>query len=107
MHIKYSKLTEIHHQHRGPASLSEIVHTFLEGMTCRDLVREFGWSPPFNSNKLFDITTSFTSGEKAVGDIFDGKKGKRADNALAKGRKSMDPQKKQKRGKKPRHDARA
>jgi hypothetical protein len=80
------------------------VHTFLEGMTCRDLVRELGRSPPFNSNKLFDIATSFASGEKAVGDIFDGKKGKRADNALAEGRKSMDPQKNQKRGKKPRHD---
>jgi hypothetical protein len=53
---------------------SEIVHAFLEGTTCRDLVRELGRSPLVDSNELFDITTSFTSGEEAVGAIFDGKK---------------------------------
>jgi hypothetical protein len=52
---------------------SEIVHAFLEGTTCRDLVRELGRSPPVDSNKLFDIATSFASGEEAVGAIFDGK----------------------------------
>jgi hypothetical protein len=56
---------------------SEIVHAFLEGTTCRDLVRELGRSPPVDSNELFDIATSFASGEEAVGAIFDGKKGKR------------------------------
>jgi hypothetical protein len=55
---------------------SEIVHAFLEGTTCRDLVRELGRSPPVDSNELFDIATSFASGEEAVGAIFDGKKGK-------------------------------
>jgi hypothetical protein len=39
------------------------MHAFLEGTTCRDLVR----SPPVNSNELFDIATSFASGEEAVG----------------------------------------
>jgi hypothetical protein len=46
---------------------SEIMHAFLEGTTCRDLVRELGRSPPINSNELFDIATSFASGEEAVG----------------------------------------
>jgi hypothetical protein len=76
------------------------VHAFLEGTTCRDLVRELGRSPPVNSNELFDITTSFASGEEAVGAIFDGKKGKRVDDAPAEGSKSKEPQLKHKRGKK-------
>jgi hypothetical protein len=89
---------------------SEIGHAFLEGTTCRDLVRELGCSPPVDSNELFDIATSFASGEEAVGAIFDGKKGKRADDAPAEGSKSKKPQQKHKRGKKgkkPRHEARA
>jgi hypothetical protein len=88
---------------------SEIVHAFLEGTTCRDLVRELGRSPPVDSNELFDIATSFPSGEEAVGAIFDGKKGKRVDDAPAEGSKSRDPQQKHKRGKKgkkPHHKAR-
>jgi hypothetical protein len=79
---------------------SEIVHAFLEGTTCRDLVRELGRSPPVDSNELFDIATSFASGEEAMGAIFDGKKGKRMDDVLAEGSKSKEPQQKHKRGKK-------
>jgi hypothetical protein len=79
---------------------SEIMQAFLEGTTCRDLVRELGRSPPADSNKLFDIATSFASGEEAVGAIFDGKKGKRVDDAPAKGSKSKEPHQKNKRGKK-------
>jgi hypothetical protein len=79
---------------------SEIVHAFLEGTTCRDLVRELGRSPPADSNELFDIATSFASGEEAVGAIFDGKKGKRVDDAPAEGSKFKEPQQKSKRGKK-------
>jgi hypothetical protein len=67
---------------------SEIMHAFLEGTTCRDLVRELGRSSPVDSNELFDIATSFASGEEAVGAIFDGKKGKRADDTPAEGSKS-------------------
>jgi hypothetical protein len=67
---------------------SEIVHAFLEGTTCWDLVRELGCSPPADSNELFDIATSFASGEEAVGAIFDGKKGKRMDDAPMEGSKS-------------------
>jgi hypothetical protein len=52
------------------------VHTFLEGTTCQDLMRKLGRSPPVDSNELFDIATSFASGEEAVGAIFNGKKGK-------------------------------
>jgi hypothetical protein len=37
-----------------------------------------------DSNELFDIATSFASGEEAVGAIFDGKKGKRPDDAPAR-----------------------
>jgi hypothetical protein len=89
---------------------SEIVHVFLEGTTCRNLVRELGRSPPVDSNELFDIATSFASGEEAVGAIFDGKKGKRVDDAPAEGSKSKEPQKKHKqgkKGKKPHCEARA
>jgi hypothetical protein len=46
---------------------SEIVHAFLEGTTCRDLVRELGRSPPVDSNELFDIATSFASSEERWG----------------------------------------
>jgi hypothetical protein len=46
---------------------SEIMHAFLEGTTCRDLVRELRCSPPADSNELFDITTSFASGEERWG----------------------------------------
>jgi hypothetical protein len=78
----------------------EIVHAFLEGTTCRDLVRELGRSPPVDSNELFDIATSFASGEEAVVAIFNGKKGKHGGDAPAEGSKSKDPQQKHKRGKK-------
>jgi hypothetical protein len=89
---------------------SKIVHAFLEGTTCRDLVRELGRSPSVDSNELFDIATSFASGEEAMGAIFDGKKGKRMDDAPAEGSGSKEPQQKHKRGKKgknPRREARA
>jgi hypothetical protein len=87
---------------------SEIVHAFLEGTTCRDLVCELGCSPPVDSNELFDIATSFASGEEAVGAIFDGNKGKRADDTPAEGSKSKELRQKNKqgkKGKKPRHEA--
>jgi hypothetical protein len=86
------------------------MYAFLEGMTCRDLVRVLGRIPPVDSNELFDIATRFTSGEEVVGAIFDGKKGKHVDDATAEGSKSKESQKKQKqgkKGKKPRHDTRA
>jgi hypothetical protein len=89
---------------------SEIVHALLEGTTCGDLVRELGRSPPVNSNELFDMATNFASGEEAVGAISDTKKGKRVDDAPAEGSKSKEPQQKHKRNKKdkkPRHEARA
>jgi hypothetical protein len=62
---------------------SEIMHAFLEGTTCWDLMRELGRSPPVDSNELFDIATGFASGEEEVGAIFDGKNGKRVDDAPA------------------------
>jgi hypothetical protein len=86
------------------------VHAFLEGTTYRDLVRELERSPPVNSNELFDIATSFAYGEEAVRAIFDGKMGKRVDDAPAEGSKSKEPQQKHKqgkKGKKPRCEARA
>jgi hypothetical protein len=63
-------------------------------------VRELGRSPLADSNELFDIATSFASGEEPVGAIFDGKKGKRVDDAPAEGSKSKEPDQKNKRGKK-------
>jgi hypothetical protein len=53
---------------------SEIVHAFLKGTTCRDLVRKLGRSPPVDSNELFDIATNFASGEEAVGAIFEARR---------------------------------
>jgi hypothetical protein len=70
------------------------MHTFLEGTTCRDLVRELGRRPPVDSNELFGIATSFASGEEAVGAIFDGKKVKHVDDASVEGNKSKEPTKK-------------
>jgi hypothetical protein len=70
---------------------SKIVHAFLEGTTCRDLVRELGRISPVDSNELFDIATRFASGEEAVGAIIDGKKGKGADDVPAEGSKSKEP----------------
>jgi hypothetical protein len=86
------------------------VHAFLEGTTCWDLVRELGQSPSVHSDKLFDIATSFASGEEVVGAIFNGKKGKRVDDAPAEGSKSKEPQQKhkqRKKGKNPRREPRA
>jgi hypothetical protein len=70
---------------------SEIVHAFLEGITCRDLVRELGRSLPVDLNELFDIATSFASGEEAVEAIFDGKIGNHVDDVPAEGSKSKEP----------------
>jgi hypothetical protein len=61
------------------------VHAFLEGTAYRDLMRELGQSLPVDSNELFDIATSFASGEEVVRAIFDGKKGKRVDDAPTEG----------------------
>jgi hypothetical protein len=55
-------------------------------------VRELGRSPPIGSNELFDIATSFASGEEAMGAIFDGKKGKRMNDMTGEGSKSKEPQ---------------
>jgi hypothetical protein len=63
-------------------------------------VRELGRNPPVDSNELFDIATSFASGEEAVGAIFDGKKGKRLNDTPAEGGKSKELHQKNKRGKK-------
>jgi hypothetical protein len=63
-------------------------------------MRELGWSPPVDSNELFDIATSFASSEEVVGAIFDGKKGKCVDDAPPEGSKSKEPQQKHKWGKK-------
>jgi hypothetical protein len=43
---------------------SEIVHAFLEGTTCRDLVRELGRSPPVDSNELFDIAPALPQAKR-------------------------------------------
>jgi hypothetical protein len=75
------------------------VHAFLEGTNNRDYVRKLRRSPPFDSNELFNIASSFASVEKVVGAIFDGKKRKHMDDAPAEGSKSKEPTKKQKRGK--------
>jgi hypothetical protein len=71
-------------------------------------MHELGCSPSADLNELFDIATSFASGEEAVGAIFDDKKGKRSDDAPTGGSKSREPHRKDKRGKKvkkPRREA--
>jgi hypothetical protein len=79
---------------------SEIVHAFLEGTTCQDLVRELRRGPPVDSNELFDVATSFASGEEVVGAIFYEKKGKRVDDTPVEGSKSKELRQRNKRGKK-------
>jgi hypothetical protein len=69
------------------------MHAFFEGTTCRDLMRELRRRPSVDSNELFDITTSFASGEEALGAVFDDKKGKRVDDAPEEGKKSKEPTK--------------
>jgi hypothetical protein len=76
------------------------MHAFLEGTTCKDLMRKLGRSPLVDSIELFDNATSFSFSEEAVGAIFDCKKGKRVDDAPAEGSKSKEPQQKHKQGKK-------
>jgi hypothetical protein len=68
------------------------MHAFVEGTTCWDLIRELERSPPVDSNELFDIVTSFASGDEAAGAIFNGKKGKRVNDAPAEGSKFKEPQ---------------
>jgi hypothetical protein len=91
-------------------SLRDFIRRFSK--RCTELLSvaqsEIVHSPPVDSNELFDIATSFASGEEAVGAIFDGKKGKRVDDAPAEGSKSKEPRQKNKRGKKgkkPRREA--
>jgi len=63
----------------------EVINTFLEGTTCRNLVHELARSPPANTNELFDAATNYAAGEEAVGAIFDDKPNKRKEDALAEG----------------------
>jgi hypothetical protein len=68
-----------------------------------------GAQPSGRLEELFDITTIFASSEEAVGAIFDGKKGKRTDDAPTEGGKSKELHRKDKQGKKekkPRREAR-
>jgi hypothetical protein len=76
---------------------SEIVHAFLEGMTCRGLVRELGRSSSVDSNELFDIATSFASREEVVGAIWTAR---RASVWTTRLRRAASPQQKHKQGKK-------
>ena len=80
----------------------EVINTFLEGTTYRDLVHELARCRPANTNELFDAATNYTAGEEAVGAIFDDKANKRKEDAPAEGisAKTNAPAKKQKRGKK-------
>jgi hypothetical protein len=67
---------------------SEIVHAFLESTTCRDLVRELGRSPQVDSNELFNIATSFASGEEAAGPS---STGRRASAWMTRPRRAASP----------------
>jgi hypothetical protein len=58
----YKRCTEL-----PSVTQSEIVHAFLEGTTCRDLVRDLGRSPPINSNELFDIAPALLPARRRWG----------------------------------------
>ena len=79
---------------------SDIISAFYLGTTCKDLVRELGWSPRSSANELFDVATNFASGEEAVGAIFDSKKGKRKEEVPTDGSKTKNLEKKHKQGRK-------
>ena len=65
-----------------------VINAFLEGTTCRNLVRELARSRLVSTNELFDAATNFAFGEEAVGAIFDGKANKRKEDAPAEGSNS-------------------
>jgi hypothetical protein len=49
------------------------------GMTCKELVHELAQHTPRMTKELLDIATNFTSGDEAVGAIFQGR-GKQSEN---------------------------
>jgi hypothetical protein len=49
---------------------SDVIHAFLAGTTCRDLVSKLGRKTPTRASELMDIATKFASGEEAVEAIF-------------------------------------
>jgi hypothetical protein len=51
------------------------------GPTCKELVHELGQHTPRTTKELLDITTNFTSGDEAVGAIFQGR-GKQSENPI-------------------------
>jgi hypothetical protein len=53
-----------------------VIGAFLSGTTCESLVYKLGCKRPKTTKKLLNITTSHTSGEEAVGAIFDRARGK-------------------------------
>ena len=65
-------------------------------------MHELARSRPANTNELFDAATNYTTGEEAVGAIFDDKPNKRKKDAPAEGgsAKTNVPAEKQKQGKK-------
>ena len=72
--------------HRLPRVTNvEVINAFLEGTTCRNLVRELARSRLVSTNELFDAATNYAAGEEAVGAIFDDKSSKRKDDAPAEG----------------------
>jgi hypothetical protein len=49
---------------------SDVIGTFLAGITCRDLVSKLGRNTPTRASELMDIATKFASGQEAVEAIF-------------------------------------
>ena len=61
---------------------SDVITAFLSNTTCKELVHELGRRTPTSAGELMDIAINFTSGEEAVGAIFqdDKDKGKRKED---------------------------
>ena len=79
-----------------------MIGAFLSGTTCESLVHKLGRRGPRTTKELLDIATSHTSGEEAVGAIFDRLDGKaRRDEGTSEGTSNCSAKRK---NKKKRHE---
>jgi hypothetical protein len=75
----------------------DVIGAFLLGTTCESLVHKLGRKGPRTTKELLNIATSHTSGEQAVGAVFDCPRGKvKQDEDAGKGASNRSSKKKSK-----------
>nr|CAB3475710.1 unnamed protein product [Digitaria exilis] len=73
---------------------TQIIHFFLESTTSYNRICKLGRDPPPDANRLFEVASTYVSGEEAANAIFNGKKGKRPEETPAEGSKPRKPSRK-------------